>query len=485
VIVVGANDGPVSITRDNGKTWKRVTPPDMGPGGRIQTVEDSPHAKGTFYIAAYRFMREHDLKPYIYKTTNYGETWTKLTDGTNGIPNDHPTRVVREDPRRQGLLYAGGEFGAFVSFDDGKHWQPLQQNLPATPVTDIKVHRNDLVIATMGRGLWIMDDVTPLQQLAAIYAPAPTTMTGGSGAATGVPALAQRRGGASPAAAAAMPTSLPAAYLFQPQDAVRNRWQPTPPSGSEPEYSVPGPHFDLYFASPPTDATLEVKDVKGQTIRSFTVAGTRGAGAGQEMRGPFQRLGGSVAIQARAGMQRFTWDMRYPGPWAPNAPNGGAGGPMAAPGRYSVSLTAGGETQTRSFALTADPRVLRDGLTNLDLEAQLAFQIKVRDGLSEARKLADEVNQTMQKANVRPPASAPPGVRPLDLKFDHPLQRVWTLVNDMPGAYPQPMLLNQFNNVQRMIGQADQKIGKDAVDRYNDLMKELAAVQAEFKRVSG
>ncbi len=277
VIVVGANDGPVSITRDNGKTWKRVTPPDMGPGGRIQTVEDSPHAKGTFYVAAYRFMREHDLKPYIYKTANYGETWTKLTDGSNGIPIDHPTRVVREDPKRQGLLYAGTEFGAFVSFNDGRAWQPLQQNLPATPITDIKVHRDDLVISTMGRGLWIMDDVTPLQQLAARTA------------------------------------ALPATHLFQPKDAIRDRWVPTPPSASEPEYSVPGPRFDLYFAAVPTDATLEIKNAAGTVVRTFAVAPPRAGGAAQEMRGPFRRPGGSTAIAARAGMQRFTWDMRYPG----------------------------------------------------------------------------------------------------------------------------------------------------------------------------
>lgn len=478
VIVVGANDGPVSITRDNGKTWKRVTPPDMGPGGRIQTVEDSPHAKGTFYIAAYRYMREHDLKPYIYKTTNYGESWTKLTDGTNGIPIDHPTRVVREDPKRKGLLYAGTEFGAFVSFDDGAHWQPLQQNLPATPVTDIKVHRNDLVVSTMGRGLWIMDDVSPLQQLAAMYggavAPAPTTLGGAQ--ARNLPALSQRG-----AAMAPVPTSLPAAYLFQPQDAIRYRYQATPASPAEPEYPVPGPHFDLYFASAPTDATLEVKDAKGAVIRRFGMT----AGRGSQPGGGFRRLGGSTGIRAEAGMQRFTWDMRHAGPWAANvAPFSTGNGPLAAPGKYSVTLTAGGQSQTRSFALVADPRVLRDGLTTLDLEAAVAFQLKLQDGVSEARKLADAVTQAMQKANVRPPAAAPAGVRPLDAKFDHPLQRIWAQLNDMPGAYPQPMLLNQFNNVQRMVGQADQKIGKDAVDRYEDLMKELAALQAEFKKVN-
>ena len=479
VIVVGANDGPVSITRDNGKTWKRVTPKDLAPGGRIQTVEDSPHKKGTFYVAAYRFMREHDLKPYIYKTTDYGESWTLLTSGTNGIPADHPTRVVRGDPKRQGLLYAGTEFGAFVSFNDGASWQGLQQNLPATPVTDIKVHRNDVVISTMGRGLWIMDDVSPLQQLANMYAPLVpmTTSAGTKSRATTAPAIA--------AVPATLPAALPAAYLFQPQDAMRYRYTPTPPSGSEPEYSVPGAHFDLYFAGAPTDATLEVKDAKGATIRTFAVAPARAAGAGQEMRNPFQRIGGSTAVQARAGMQRFTWDMRYPGPWAPNAPNGGAGGPLAAPGKYSVSLTSGGQTQTRTFALVVDPRVTRDGVTQLDLDGQMAFHLKVRDAISEARKLAESVNQAMQKASVRPPAAAPVGKRPMDMPFEHPLQKVWATLNDMPGAYPQPMLLNQFNNVQRMIGQGDQRLGKDAMDRYADLMKDLAAVQAEFKKAGG
>ena len=180
VIWVGANDGPVSVTRDNGKTWKNVTPKDLV-GARIQTVEDSPHMKGRAYIAGYRFMREHDLKPYIYRTDNYGETWTLLTDGKNGIPIDHPTRVIREDPRQAGLLYAGGEFGFFVSFNGGRNWQPLQQNLPATPITDIKVHRNDLVISTMGRSAWIMDNITPLQQLAAIIAGPRATAAGHDG----------------------------------------------------------------------------------------------------------------------------------------------------------------------------------------------------------------------------------------------------------------------------------------------------------------
>ena len=167
VIWVGANDGPVHVTRDNGKTWKNVTPPGLAPGGRVQNIDASAIRRGSAFIAVYRFLREHDLKPYIYRTDDYGATWTKLTDGANGIPAEYPTRVVREDPERAGLLYAGTEFGIFVSFDNGGRWQQLQQNLPETPVTDIRVHRGDLVIATMGRSFWIMDDIAPLRQMVA------------------------------------------------------------------------------------------------------------------------------------------------------------------------------------------------------------------------------------------------------------------------------------------------------------------------------
>nr|MBA3296879.1 hypothetical protein [Acidobacteriota bacterium] len=177
VIWVGANDGPVHVTRDNGQTWKNVTPKDLPPGGRVQNIDASRTQRGRAYIAVYRFLFEHDLTPYIYRTDDYGATWTKLTDGNNGIPNDHPTRVVREDPERAGLLYAGTEFGFFVSFDNGGRWHSLQQNLPATPVTDLRVHRGDLVISTMGRAFWIMDDVSPLRQMASLKTTAPTAAT--------------------------------------------------------------------------------------------------------------------------------------------------------------------------------------------------------------------------------------------------------------------------------------------------------------------
>ena len=166
VFWTGSNDGPVWMTRDNGKTWKNVTPAGLPPGGRVHTIEDSPHRKGSAYVSVYR-MYMNDFKPYLYMTNDYGAHWTLLTDGTNGIPADQPMHVVREDPEQEGLLYAGTLQGAYVSFDQGKHWQTLQQNLPATPVTDFKVHHGDLVASTMGRAFWILDDVAPLRQIAA------------------------------------------------------------------------------------------------------------------------------------------------------------------------------------------------------------------------------------------------------------------------------------------------------------------------------
>ena len=147
LIWVGANDGPVHVTRDGGKTWTNVTP-NMPTGGRVDAVEPSPHDPAKAYVAVLRYQLDNDFSPYIYKTEDYGKTWELLTTGTNGLPADYPTRVVREDPKKEGVLYAGTEFGMFISFDDGKNWQAFNNNLPVTPITDIKIKDNDLVLST-------------------------------------------------------------------------------------------------------------------------------------------------------------------------------------------------------------------------------------------------------------------------------------------------------------------------------------------------
>jgi photosystem II stability/assembly factor-like uncharacterized protein len=430
VIWTGSNDGPVYVTRDGGKTWKNVTPKNLPPGGRVQNIEDSPHRKGSAYLAVYRYLL-NDWQPYIYVTNDYGATWTRLTDGSNGIPADWPTRVVREDPDREGLLYAGTEFGMFISFDNGKRWQSLQQNLPVTPVTDIKVHRKDLVLSTMGRSFWVMDNITPLQQIAA----------------SAFDPIAQ-------------------SHLFQPREAYRIRHSASTVSPSAPEYPPPGAQLDYYFATAPAaDVKVEIFDSAGRTVRSYTsTAAQAGADAPPSMRGPR-----AVALAAmptkKAGLNRFVWDLRYAGP------EGGGAGPLVLPGRYQVKLSVGDWSQSRSLDVRIDPRVAADGVTQADLQEQLDISLKVRDAISEARRLAARIRQARDR--VKDDAEASKKVQAL-------FERVVTAL----GVYPQPMLIDQFSNIARMINQADQKVGRDAFIRYDDLMKEMTAIKSELDRVS-
>jgi hypothetical protein len=311
------------------------------------------------------------------------------------------------------------------------------------------VHRNDLVISTMGRSAWIMDNVTPLQQLAAS-------------------------------------SSLETAHLFQPRETIRYRHSTNAGDSGQPEYPAPGVHIDLWFKdAPPGDARLEILDAGGQVIRSFGVGAAPQPGQAEEMRATFRGGGGASSIRRAAGMQRFTWDMRHAGAWTAATPQGGSGGPMVAPGTYGVRLTAAGQTQTRSFELKVDPRVTQDGVTPADIEEQVTFLLRLRDTISDARRLQQDIEQAMKKVGVPSVGPAVPGSTPGQLTFAHPLQALWARVADQSGTYPQPMLISQLNNVNRMVGQADQKVGKDAYDRYTDLLKELQALQAEFKQIRG
>ncbi len=411
LIWVGANDGPVHVTRDAGKTWADVTPKDLPPDGRVQNVEPSPRAAARAYIAVNRFLLG-DEQPYIYRTNDYGKTWTRLTTGQNGIPADYPTRVVREDPVREGLLYAGTQYGAFISFDDGAHWQPFQQNLPGTPVTDIKVVGSDLAISTMGRSFWVMDDVTPLRELSPQVASSPR-------------------------------------HLFQPRDAYRMRYGggfgfgPQPPA--DPEYLRPGAVLDYYFAQDQTgEVKLEVLDAQANVIRAFSAAGARG-------------------LDRRAGMHRFVWDLAYPGAWDPNPQREGSGGPLAVPGTYQLRLTAGGGTETKSFRVLMDPRVAKDGVTLADLEGQLALSLKVRDALSDARRALQRVRDAKKG---QPETGA--GWRRLDA-----IESQLTTASANGIRYPQPMLVDQIGYLYRMITQSDQKVGRDGFERYDELRKQL------------
>ncbi|NIR41072.1 MAG: hypothetical protein GWN79_25045, partial [Actinobacteria bacterium] len=297
VIWAGANDGPIHVTRDGGASWSDVTPEGLGPHGRVQNIEVSPHDPGTAYAAILRYQLG-DFAPYAYKTTDYGSTWELLTPGDNGIPADYPVRVVREDPERQGLLYAGTEFGMFVSFDDGANWQSLQLNLPVTPVSDLKVVGDDVVLSTMGRGFWILYDVSPVRD------------------ADNVRQLA---------------------HLYPVSDAVRARGRGfffRAPGPADPQYPAAGANIDYYLEGAPSGVLeLEIHDADGNLVRAFTSAGAGESVTDAEpgMRAPQMAVLGTPSLPAAAGMHRFTWDLRYPGPWDSNARRSGQGGPMVPP----------------------------------------------------------------------------------------------------------------------------------------------------------
>jgi photosystem II stability/assembly factor-like uncharacterized protein len=501
VFWTGSNDGPVWVTKDNGRTWKNVTPAGLPPGGRVHTIEDSPHRRGSAYVSVYR-MYLNDFKPYLYMTNDFGEHWTLLTNGSNGIPGDQPMHVVREDPEQEGLLYAGTLEGAFVSFDQGKHWQSLQQNLPATPVTDFKVHHGDLLASTMGRSLWIMDNVAPLRQIAGSVMKPSRPRTSDSSEPSG-PAP---RVGAEVARPATRPSTSPTAvrvsmqqaeappkpsvkppaaaaparaiikpfepnanvFLFTPAPAYRTRYTAISGRPDMPEYPPAGARIDYYLAAASGAVKLDILDAAGKVVRSYT-SESRGGGS-PAGRGGGGRRGGALpsVLPTKVGMNRFVWDLRYPGgPASSGGDMEGGGfagnGPLAAPGTYRARLTANGMARTESFTVKIDPRVAKDGVTVADLAEQTRFALQIRDNLADARQLAQRVRQAIDAR------------RGDQAKLQSLLDRLVTKT----GPYEDQMFIDQLSNVAREIGQADQKVGASAYERFNELAKEWTALKTD------
>jgi hypothetical protein len=442
VIWAGANDGPVHVTRDGGRSWTDVTPAGLQPGGRVDAIEPSPHEPGKAYIAVLRYQLD-DPAPYIYKTTDYGASWTLLTNGTNGIPDGYPTRVVREDPEREGLLYAGTEYGMYVSFDDGEHWQSLQQDLPVTPITDIKVHQDDLTLSTMGRGFWIMDDLGPLRQLDDRIAESHV-------------------------------------HFFQPEDAHRLRYSSSSRAPADPEYRPVGAVVDYYLAEAvDDDMTLEIISEDGAIVRTFSGAGRDADAERPEEPGmgwvPFPSGSATNRLPTTAGMHRFVWDLRHPGPWSGESGRGGRGGPMVAPGTYTARLKVVGRTQERRFNVLIDPRVLQDGVTRADLLAQEELNLRVRDALSRARRTAQRIEELRGTLNERLNSLEEGSVQAGEARsVDEEMKRIQdALVSDRSITYPQRMLVDQIQYLYGMTTSADHAPGADAYQRIETLEGEL------------
>jgi photosystem II stability/assembly factor-like uncharacterized protein len=443
VIWAGANDGPIHVTRDNGKSWTDVTPKGLPPGGRVQNIEPSPHRKGSAYVAVLRYLLG-DFRPYIYRTDDYGKSWMLLTTGSNGIPADEPTRVVREAPGREGLLFAGTEFGAYVSFDNGTSWKPLRLGLPVTPVTDMRIFRHDLVLSTQGRSFWILYDITPFEQLTSAIAAAD-------------------------------------AHLFTPRPAYRFRYRAGGGDPAAPEYPPPGAMIDYSLgAGGARGVALEILDASGNLVRRFT---SREAQAdGQERSTGTRSRADGQDLATTPGLHRMIWDLRYPGPWS--AARGGRGdrGPMVAPGKYTLRLTvdmsASGKqwTATTTLAVRADPRIVKAGVTQHDMEEQLAHNLRVRDALSEARRAAQRVTAALKRLGGAA-GSAADTLRMLSV--------LDTSLTTNAVRYSQPKLVDQLEYLYGMTTSADQRIGRDAVLRYRELEGELKRVRSKVTALLG
>ena len=436
VIWTGANDGPFNITRDGGKTWKNITPKELQPGGRVTFIEHSPHRRGSAYYTVHRYLLG-DYKPYIYLTNDYGATWKLLTTGTNGIAADNPARIVREDPDREGLLYAGTEFGMYISFNNGTTWQPFFLNMPQIPINDIKVHKKDLVIATQGRGFWIFDNVTVLHQLAQQQQATNQTM------------------------------------LYKPRDGYRTSVSPT----------ILGPTIDYYLAAPATGpVVIEIQDARGNAISRYdsnapaavqaSGRGGRGGGGGDPdddmMVGrPGRGGGGPVSrVTANVGQNRFVWDGRH---------SLTQGTPVAVPGRYTAVLKVNNQEYKQPFNLLIDPRVAEEGITVADLQELFDHNARVAALNTEVgallRRLQDAQRQAPEGSDKRKAIDA-----------------VLAKIQTEPVRYGKPGLqahISYLGGLGRPSGGTDMKVGRDAIDRYNVLRKELDAVKAEADRALG
>ena len=366
VIWAGTDDGLVHITRDAGKTWKNVTPKDVGDFSRISLVEAGHFNAGTAYVAANRFQQD-DFQPLLFKTTDYGATWTKIV---TGIGATDFARVIREDPTRKGLLYAGTERGVWVSFDDGAKWQLLRMNMPMVPVHDLTIKEGDLIAATHGRSFWVLDDLSPLRQV--------------------TPASVAKE-----------------AHLYKPRDTYRVDWggrggggarggaAGNPPSGVNVYYTLSQPNQDV---------TLDFLDAKGKLIKSFSSKPDSAAApapiTGDEEDGgrptpPAPRPGNKVGLNVFAWNLRFPDAVTFPGliMWA-----GDTRGPIAPAGTFSVRLIAGGKAQTQTFKLVNDPR---SSASAEDQLAQFEFLLKVRDRVSEANEAVLSMRHVKSEVEAR------------------------------------------------------------------------------------
>ena len=448
----GTDDGLVHITRDGGKNWNSVTPGAMPEWGTVSQIDASPHDAGGAYIAVDRHKLD-DVRPYIYKTSDFGNSWSKAT---GGIPDGAFVRAVREDPKRKGLLYAGTEQGVFVSFDDGQHWQPLQLNLPVTPVTDLIVKDDDLAISTNGRSFWILDDLAPLRQASAppasremlLYQPAPTVR------------------------------------LHYPEEIDKRK-----PVGLSPN----GAYIDYWFRNTPgEEVTLQIKDAQGRVVQTFS---------SQKKKDKFEQPPEwpdlekpADVIPAKEGMNRFAWNLRWASP--PETPGAfyqgnGPEGPIVLPGTYRLTLTWNGRSETAQLEVVPDPRTA-DSLDGLREQFDLSMRVRERIGqMHQAINQIRGVRGDLESLKARLEAgdhgkSLLATVDQLEKTMASIEQAlIQVKLKSTEGNLRYPSMLNeQFDTFSHLIENADAAPTQSMLDVFAGLDKRLGAELARWRVVA-
>jgi photosystem II stability/assembly factor-like uncharacterized protein len=462
---IGTDDSTVQVTRNGGKTWENISPKDLPEWTTITAIDVSRHDRGTAYLAAERH-RVSDRTPYLYKTTDYGRTWQKIT---NGIRENDFTYVIREDPIRQGLLFAGTETGAYVSFDAGASWQSLQRNLPAVAVAYMQVKNDDLVVATHGRGFWIMDNIAALRQMTPDVVSAPAHLfevtpsirrLGGRGFGRGSRPGVQFAGGG----------GMVVAYEERRDPDGRSRRTylnagQNPPSGVMIEY---------FLKQPSGEAALTILDSKGQVIQRFSSQAKDGRG-----------------MPAEAGMNRFAWDLRYPTSREP-ASDGAVAveaarpvAPTAPPGRYTVRLTVGGQSHEQPFEIRKDPRVAAG---DADLQAQFDLLTKIRDRMSEVSDALTRLRAARRQIDEREKqgAGAP---RPAAVQAGQTLRSIEGQLVRLVGSHPLDMapkgLSNKLAALFGDVGGADARPTRQMNAVFEDLSARVAAQVRQLDEAIG
>lgn len=348
LIIAGSDDGLLHITRDGGKKWEKLSVTGMPEWTMVNSIEFDPFVKGGAYVATTSY-KSGDAKPYLFKTKDYGKTWTKITDGIDPM---HFTRVVRADQKRPGLLYAGTEFGMYISFDDGASWKPFQLNLPTVPITDLTIKNDNLIAATQGRSFWLIDDITPLHQLNQTVASSDV-------------------------------------YLFKPMPSYRMNGGQAGRRGQPKTEGVNHSNGVMihYFLKDTTKtvASLEILESSGKLIKKFSTKPDKKAK--------------DEELKIKQGMNKFVWNMRYPDAegfdglimWAASLT-----GPKAVPGIYKAKLTVNGKSSETEFEILKDPRTSG---SMADIQAQFDFSIAVRDKLTETNKAIKQIRTTREQIN--------------------------------------------------------------------------------------